>query len=100
MSTTPENQSQDHRLEKKLVIRNKLGLHARPAAMFVQAANQFQSDVTLQKGRQKVNGKSIMGVMMLAAGPGSRITLIVKGVDALKASNQLEKLVTDNFGEE
>jgi len=57
--------------EKKIVIRNKLGLHARPAALFVRTANRFQCEIMLHKGKQKVNGKSIMGVMMLAAGPGS-----------------------------
>ena len=90
----------DHQLEKKVVIRNKLGLHARPAALFVRTSNRFQCEVVIQKGRQRVNGKSIMGVMMLAAGPGSRITIITKGVDAQKAVEELEQLITTNFGEE
>jgi phosphocarrier protein HPr len=90
----------DQQQEKKLVIRNKLGLHARPAALFVRTANRFQCEVTVQKGRQKVNGKSIMGVMMLAAGPGSHVTLIVKGVDAEQAIVELERLVESNFGED
>ena len=87
-------------IEKKFVIRNKLGLHARPAALFVRTANRFQSEITIQKGKQKVNGKSIMGVMMLAAGPGSHITVHISGPDAQHAMAEIEKLIEHNFGEE
>ncbi len=87
-------------VEKKFVIRNKLGLHARPAALFVRTANRFQSEITIQKGKQKVNGKSIMGVMMLAAGPGSHITVYISGPDAQHAMAEIEKLIEHNFGEE
>ena len=87
-------------VEKKFVIRNKLGLHARPAALFVRTANRFQSEITIQKGKQKVNGKSIMGVMMLAAGPGSHITVHISGPDAQHAMAEIEKLIEHNFGEE
>ena len=86
-------------LEKKFVIHNKLGLHARPASLFVRMANRFRSEIIIQKGKQKVNGKSIMGVMMLAAGPGSRITIHVTGPDAARAVVELEKLFANNFGE-
>ena len=86
-------------IEKKFMIRSKLGLHARPAAMFVKTANRFQSDITIQKGKQKVNGKSIMGVMMLAAGPGSHITIRISGPDAARAMAEIEKLLNHNFGE-
>ena len=86
-------------IEKKFVIHNKLGLHARPASLFVSTANRFHSEISVQKGKQKVNGKSIMGVMMLAAGPGSRITIRVVGSDAARAMAELEKLFTNNFGE-
>jgi len=89
----------DHCIEKKFIIRNKLGLHARPAALFVRTANRYQSQIWIQKGKQKVNGKSIMGVMMLAAGPKSRITVSAKGLDAQNAMDELEKLITSNFGE-
>ena len=65
-------------VEKKIVIKNKLGLHARPAALFVQIANKFDCDITVRKGKQKVNGKSIMGIMMLAAGKGDTIHITVK----------------------
>ena len=80
-------------VEKVITIKNKQGLHARPAALFVQIANKFSSEVTIAKGRQKINGKSIMGIMMLAAAPGSKITVIVNGDDADKAMVELEKLL-------
>ena len=86
-------------IEKKFVIRNKLGLHARPAALLVRVANRFKSEITLQKGRQKVNGKSIMGVMMLAAGPGSHLTVHIAGPDAVRAMAEIEKLIHNNFDE-
>ena len=86
-------------LEKKITIRNQLGLHARPAALFVRTANRFQSEIIVQKGKQKVNGKSIMGVMMLAAGPGCRLIIRISGSDADRAMAEIEKLIHDNFGE-
>ena len=86
-------------IEKKFVIRNKLGLHARPAALFVRTANRFHSEITIQKGKQKVNGKSIMGVMMLAAGPGAHLTIRIVGSDAARAMAELETLLDHNFGE-
>jgi phosphocarrier protein len=87
-------------VEKVVTIKNKQGLHARPAALFVQIANKFSSEVTITKGRQKVNGKSIMGIMMLAAGAGSKITIIANGEDAEAAIIELEKLLLiDNIDE-
>ena len=85
--------------ERRFVIRNKLGLHARPAALFVQTANKFQSDVEVRKGKEKVNGKSIMGIMTLAIGPGTLITVRTEGADAVKAMVELGKLINGNFGE-
>jgi phosphocarrier protein len=86
--------------EKVVIIKNKQGLHARPAALFVQIANKFTSEITITKGRQKVNGKSIMGIMMLAAGAGSKITIIANGDDADKALVELERLLlTDDMDE-
>lgn len=79
--------------EKHIIIKNKLGLHARPAALFVQIANKFDSDISVLKGRQKVNGKSIMGIMMLAAGKGARISITADGPDAEEAIRELEKLL-------
>jgi phosphocarrier protein len=87
-------------VEKVVTIKSKQGLHARPAALFVQIANKFSSDITIAKGRQKVNGKSIMGIMMLAAGVGSKITIIANGDDADRAMVELEKLLlTDDIDE-
>ncbi|MFH1593139.1 MAG: HPr family phosphocarrier protein [Candidatus Omnitrophota bacterium] len=88
-------------VEKKILIKNKSGLHARPAAIFVQIANKYDCDITVKKGKQKVNGKSIMGIMMLAAEKGSKITIIADGNDAKQALLELENLVLsetlDNF---
>ena len=87
-------------MERTVVIKNTLGLHARPAALFVQLANKFQSEIFVEKKDQKVNGKSIMGIMTLAAGKGQKITITADGNDAEKAVNALEKLLKDKFGEE
>ncbi|MFA5085520.1 MAG: HPr family phosphocarrier protein [Candidatus Omnitrophota bacterium] len=84
-------------LEKTVVIRNKQGLHARPAALFVQIANKFDSDVVVSKGKAKVNGKSIMGIMMLEAGRGSKVTITVKGEDAQQAITELENLLLSDI---
>jgi len=84
-------------VEKTVVIKNKQGLHARPAALFVQIANKFDSDVTVSKGKAKVNGKSIMGIMMLEAGKGSKITIITKGEDAQQAMTELENLLLSDI---
>ena len=87
-------------LTKELTITNKLGIHARPAAMFVKIANRFACDIFVEKDGEKINGKSIMGLMMLAAGPGSKVTLHVKGADAIAAITELEALVRRKFDEE
>ncbi len=89
----------ENAIEQKFVVKSKLGLHARPAALFVRTANRFKSEVILQKGKHKVNGKSIMGVMMLAAGPGSHITIRIVGLDAQEAMDEFVKLFDTNFGE-
>jgi phosphocarrier protein HPr len=81
-------------------IRNRLGLHARAAALLVKTANRFVSDVTLEKDGLEVNGKSIMGILMLAASKGSKITLKVNGKDSAQAIQVLGKLIEDRFGEE
>jgi phosphocarrier protein HPr len=87
-------------LTKEIVISNKLGIHARPAAMFVKTANRFACDIFVEKDGEKINGKSIMGLMMLAAGPGSKLTLHVRGADAQHAIAELEALVQRKFDEE
>ena len=87
-------------VSKELTIVNKLGMHARAAAKFVNLASNFESEVELAKGARKVNGKSIMGVMMLAAGKGSIVTVHAAGRDELEAVHQLEALINRRFGEE
>ncbi len=84
----------------KLQITNILGMHARAATKFVQAANKFHSSVTVEKDGQQVNGKSIMGVLMLVAAQGSFITVTCKGDDAEAALQAVATLVTDKFGED
>lgn len=87
-------------LEQEILICNKLGLHARAAAKFVATASEFSAQVEVEKDGKRVNGKSIMGVMMLAASKGTTITLYVDGDDADKAVEKLCALVRDRFGEE
>jgi phosphocarrier protein len=84
---------------KELTIQNKLGLHARAAAALVKTINKYESEVFLEKDGHRVNGKSIMGVMMLAAAKGSKIKIEVSGSDAFEAMESLERLVNDKFGE-
>ena len=81
-------------------IVNRLGLHARAAAQLVQTANRFLSDVTVKKDGNEVNGKSIMGLLMLAAPMGSLITVTVSGEDAEEAMKVIGTLVNDGFGED
>ncbi len=80
-------------IEKAVIIKNKQGLHARPAALFVQIANKFNSEIIISKGRNKVNGKSIMGIMMLEAGSGSKVTMTVNGDDAKEAVKEREAIL-------
>lgn len=86
-------------LQKTTIIVNKLGLHARAAAKFVTQASLFESDINLQRNNQKVNGKSIMGVMMLAAAKGSEVELIIDGADENQAMQSLLELIENRFGE-
>ena len=79
--------------ERTVVIKNKQGLHARPAALFVQMANKFSCGITISKGKNIVNGKSIMGIMMLEAGCGSKVTIKADGEDASLAIAELERLL-------
>jgi phosphocarrier protein HPr len=88
------------KIKKDLTVLNKLGIHARPAALFVKTANRFDCDILVEKDGETVNGKSIMGLMMLAAGPGSRITVLAEGEDATRAMHELELLMERKFDEE
>ena len=87
-------------VQKKVTIQNKMGLHARPAALFVQTATKFKSDVFVEKDEHEVNGKSIMGVMMLVAELGSSLTLTVKGEDEKDALKALVELFNNKFNED
>ncbi len=86
-------------VRKEITIVNKLGLHARAAAKFVTLASTFQSNIQLARSSRIVNGKSIMGVMMLAAAKGASLELIADGEDEQQALHTLEQLVLDRFGE-
>ncbi len=81
------------KIEKKVIIKNKSGLHARPASLFVQVANKYDCKIIVRKGRQKVNGKSIMGILMLAAEKGTGIIITAEGGDARAAVRELEGLL-------
>ena len=98
MSAT--RKSHDKEISRDLVVSNKLGVHARPAAMFVKVANKFESDIYVEKDGETVNGKSIMGLMMLAAGPGSKLHVRAAGTDATQALNELEALLKRKFDED
>ena len=87
-------------MTKDFQVSNKLGIHARPAAMFVKTANRFSCDIFVEKDGEKVNGKSIMGLMMLAAGPGSTVTVHALGHDAHQALVEIETLINRKFDEE
>ena len=87
-------------LKREMIILNKLGVHARPSAMFVKTASRFECEILVEKDGEVVNGKSIMGLMMLAAGPGSKIHVQAKGSDAATAIQELEALIKRRFDED
>jgi phosphocarrier protein HPr len=86
-------------LSKELVVQNKMGIHARPAAMIVRITNKFKADVFVEKEEEQVNGKSIMGLMMLAAGKGSKVKFLATGDDAPQMLSELEQLFARKFDE-
>jgi phosphocarrier protein HPr len=88
------------KITKELVVLNKQGIHARPAALFVKIANRFDCEIFVEKDGEKVNGKSIMGLMMLAAGPGSRLIIHADGGDATRAVLEIEALIRRKFDED
>src|ERR1700737_730129 len=88
------------KIQKEVTILNKLGLHARPAAMFVRIANKHRAEIWVEKDGEQVNGKSIMGLMMLAAGQGSKLMISAEGSDAEQAVKELESLIERRFDEE
>ncbi len=86
-------------IDRTVTIRNRLGLHARPAGEFVKTASKFESKITIAKGELKVNGKSIMGVMTLAAECGSKVTVRAEGDDAESAVDALAEVLDREFGD-
>ena len=100
MSSANKTGNTANKVKKELVVTNKLGIHARPAAMFVKTANLFECEVFVEKDGETVNGKSIMGLMMLAAGPGCKIRVQADGEDAVRAVDEIEALLKRKFDEE
>lgn len=92
------NETQEQK--RTLTIKNKLGMHARAASLFVQTANQFDSDITIAKGTQEVNAKSIMGILILAAACGSEVVIKANGADSTEALDAIEDLIERKFDEE
>jgi phosphocarrier protein HPr len=88
-----------HALRREFVVINKLGIHARPAALFVKTANRFTCSVMVAKDGEEVNGKSIMGLMMLAAGPGSKLMVSCEGEDCHEALGAIQELINRKFDE-
>ncbi len=88
------------KIEKEITIVNRLGMHARPAAMFVRVASRYSCEVWVEKEGEQINGKSIMGLMMLAAGQGSKLLVTCEGPDADKALEEIEALIQRRFDEE
>lgn len=97
-STPPEDGG--GKVEKEVAIVNRLGMHARPAAMFVRIASRYRSEVWVEKEGERINGKSIMGLMMLAAGQGSKLRICCEGPDADKAMEEIEALIAAKFNED
>ena len=92
--------AQGQKIEKEIMVINRLGLHARPAAMFVRIASRYRSEIWVEKEGEQINGKSIMGLMMLAAGQGSKLLVQCEGPDADKAMEELEDLINRRFNED
>jgi phosphocarrier protein HPr len=100
LSRKSSSGSDNKRASKEVTVINKLGVHARPAALFVKTAHKFASHITVEKDGEEVNGKSIMGLMMLAAGQGSKLIITAEGSDAEAAVHELESLFLRKFDEE
>jgi phosphocarrier protein len=99
LSRKSESASQS-KLTKTVTIANRLGLHARPSAMFVKTASRFKCEIWVEKDGERVNGKSIMGLMMLAAGQGSKLLLTCEGPDCEKAVAEIEEIIRRKFDED
>lgn len=90
----------DKSICRDLQIVNRLGMHARPASLFVQTATRFKAEIMVKKDKQLIDGKSILGLLMLAAGHGSALTVTAHGEDAAEALDAIEQLIASKFGEE
>jgi phosphocarrier protein len=99
MSESSDPSTTSGPLSRELVVQNKMGIHARPAAMIVRVTNKFKADVMVEKDDEQVNGKSIMGLMMLAAGKGSKVRFNVTGDDGNAMLDELEALFARKFDE-
>jgi phosphocarrier protein len=99
LSRKPESTSQS-KTTKELIVINRLGLHARPSAMFVKTASRFKCEIWVEKDGERVNGKSIMGLMMLAAGQGSKLLVTCEGTDGDKALAEIEEIIRRKFDED
>ena len=88
------------KVERTITIVNKLGIHDRPASLFEQTASRFGSEIQVKKDKQVIDGKSILGLLMLAAGQGTALTVSAKGPDAVEALDAIERLIGGKFGEE
>jgi len=98
--TRNRNPDPQEKVTKVFTIQNRLGLHARPSAQFVKLCSRFRCDVWVEKDGEQVNGKSIMGLMMLAAGQGSKLLICCEGPDADKVMEDLEELIQQKFNED
>lgn len=87
-------------IEREVTVRNRAGLHTRPASMLVRTASQFESEVFLRRDNYEINGKSVIGVMTLAAEQGTTLELVVEGEDEGEAAETIAELFEDGFGEE
>lgn len=95
-----EKTSNTRQVSISVVVSNKLGIHARPASAFTKLATQFKSEIMVEKDGEQVNGKSILGLMMLAAGFKTKLKIIAKGPDAEESIHALQQLFKNKFGEE
>jgi phosphocarrier protein HPr len=97
--SSPKKPGGKQAVDREFVVLNKLGIHARPAAMFVKVANRFTCNILVEKDGEKINGKSIMGLMMLAAGPGTKLLISCEGDDCHAALDAIEELIKRKFDE-
>lgn len=99
MTSEETNSNTEEATSFALTVANKMGIHARPAAMIVRLANRYSGEVWVEKDGERVNGKSIMGLMMLAAGPGSQLTFHASGADASDLEKEMKQLFENKFEE-